>query len=72
MGAKSSLFSKTLISVSVRAFLLKLKTDFEQKYPFRRLASVTEYLISSNCSNSCSLFKSISLTLSDLYSELEL
>ena len=36
MSPKLSPFSKTLFSVSVRIFLLKLKINLEQKYPFRR------------------------------------
>ena len=44
MGTKSSPFSKTLISLSVRTFLLKLKTDLEKKYLFTRSTSVTESL----------------------------
>ena len=36
IGAKSNPFSSTLISISVKTFLLKLNTVFEQKYPTKR------------------------------------
>ena len=45
-------FSKTLISVSIRIWLLKLKTVFEQKYPDNRLSvAVTFFFWFTKISN---------------------
>ena len=44
IGAKSKSFSNTRTSVSVKTFLLKLKTVSEQKYPTKRPSFVTRIL----------------------------
>ena len=44
IGAKSKPFSNSQISVSVKTFLLKLKTVSEQKYPTKRPSFVTPIL----------------------------
>ena len=43
---KSRPFSNTLISVSVRIFLLRLKTVLEQKHPFKPPFFVMKHLLS--------------------------